>query len=300
MLKIRNLLSQFIVNLSATGAASPKESPTQTFFPHVCPLRPSAEPDDAGDIVTYLEKQGNRNTSSDRLQRILKMDTVILELGCGNAEIAWQIASKNPSMGVIATDIYRSPCLTGSVSGYAKASRSWTNGLLKAQIFTPDNLVILRAGACLLQYLPAGSVDTLLLVNPEPSVGRAFLKLLAENPASRRAVRKGYRQLLIKPFSKKMGITTCGGYEFNTEADWSRGIGFMLESPFVFRDAPSTQWHVDLGAFSDYSKNSTQAGVSVCGDLETPLQTGEDNTIQGAASGHASSQARQYFMGAPR
>ncbi len=267
---IRKLKSRFGFIFPKTKAPSQANAPAPESFPAACPLRPATEPVHAGgDQTTYLADQGNRPATIARLNRILQMKTVILELGCGNAEIAWQIASKNPAIGVIATDIYRSPCLTGSVSGYAKASRSWTNGLLKAQVLAPKNLVVLRAGACLLRFLPAESINTLLLVNPEPAVGRAFLTLLAETPTPR-AVRPGLRQLVIKPFSKKMGIATCGGYEFNTEADWSRGIGFMLESPYVFRSAPSTQWYVDLGAFSDYSKNSTQAGVSVCDNINLP------------------------------
>lgn len=252
-------------------------------FPPTCPLRPAPEPIDTEGQAAYLMRQGNRPATIVRLNRILEMGTVIFELGCGTAEIAWQIASRNPSIGVIATDIYQSPCLTGSVSGYAKASRAWANGLLKAQMFAPTNLVILRAGACLLSLLPPESISTVLLVNPEPAVGRAFLRLLAETPIACRAMRPGSHQLVIKPFSKKMGIATCGGYEFNNEADWSRGIGFMRDSPFVFTDAPRIQWDVDLGVFSDYSKNSTQAGVSVCGNIGF-LSGGVDTEILKALS----------------
>lgn len=257
------------------GMAFQKGAPVPETFPSTCPLRPAKKPTHTEDQTAYLTRQGNRPEILARLNHILKRDTTILELGCGNAEIAWQIASQNPAIGVIATDIYHSPCLTGSVSGYAKASRAWTNGLLKAQILAPANLVILRAGACLLSLLPPESISTILMVNPEPAVGRAFLKLLAENPVSCRAVRPGISQLVIKPFSKKMGIAACGGYEFSTEADWSRGIGFMRDSPFVFSDAPRTQWKVDLGVFSDYSKNSTQAGVSVCADIGLPSRSVE-------------------------
>ncbi len=282
---IRKLKNRFGFIFPKPRALSQENAPAPESFPAACRLRPATAPAPAGgDLTTYLESQGNRPATITRLNRILQMKTVILELGCGNAEIAWQIASKNPAIGVIATDIYRSPCLTGSVSGYAKASRSWTNGLLKAQVFAPENLVILRVGACLLEFLPAKSIDSLLLVNPEPAVGRAFLKILAETPNSR-AVRPGNRQLVIKPFSKKMGITTCGGYEFDTEADWSRGIGFILESPFVFRDAPGTQWHVDLGAFSDYSKNSTQAGVSVCGNIGPPPKSVNSDLLMDLPAG---------------
>jgi hypothetical protein len=248
---------------------SPKQIPGRVTFPRDCPLRPALEPAHPASLLAYLESQGNRPERIERLTRILQMDTLVLELGCGNAEIAWQIALKNPSVGVVATDIYRSPCLSGAVLGYAKASRAWTNGLLKAQILAPDNLAILRAGACLLSLLPPQSITTLLLVNPEPAMGRAFLNLLAETQAHR-AVRPGPKQLVIKPFSKKLGVTACGGFEFNTEADWSRGIGFLRESPFDFQDAPRTQWQVDIGAFSDYSKNSTQTGVSVCGNINPP------------------------------
>ena len=261
------------------GISSQKGAPVPEIFPPSCPLRPAREPIHTEDQAAYLARQGNRPEMLARLNHILNMDATILELGCGNAEIAWQIASQNPDVGVIATDIYHSPCLTGSVSGYAKASRAWTNGLLKAQILAPDNLVILRAGACLLSLLPPESISTILMVNPEPAVGRAFLKLLAETTAYR-AVRAGSSQLVIKPFSKKMGVVTCGGYEFNTEADWSRGIGFMLDSPFVFSDAPRTQWNVDLGVFSDYSKNSTQAGVSVCGNIGLPSQSLESALLK--------------------
>ncbi len=288
---IRNLKNRFGFIFPKTKAPSPENAPALESFPAACPLRPATEPVHAtGDQTTYLAGQGNSPATIARLNRTLQMKTVILELGCGNAEIAWQIASKNPSIGVIATDIYRSPCLTGSVAGYAKASRAWTNGLLKAQILAPKNLVILRAGACLIRFLPVKSINTILMVNPEPAVGRAFLTLLANTPAPR-AVRPGSRQLVIKPFSKKMGIATCGGYEFSTDADWSRGIGFMVECPFVFRDAPSTQWHVELGAFSDYSKNSTQAGVSVCDNISLPSKVVATKRFKGLpaySSAHSS------------
>ncbi len=251
-----------------------------------CRLRPAIQPCGAWTPAAYLENQGNRPETIARFKAILKMNTIILELGCGNAEISWQIAMKNPDIGVIATDLYRSPCLAGSVSGYTRASRSWTNSLFKAQVLTPDNLVVMRADADILRFLPAQSIDTILLVNPEPAVGRAFLKFLAGNSISN-AVRPGGKQLVIKPFSKKMGIATCGGYEFETEADWSRGIGFMLESPFTFTVDVGTQWAVDLGAFSDYSRNSTQNGVSVCGNIgrlpqivETVLSMGSQGTGQ--------------------
>ncbi len=251
-----------------------KTKPEVVSFPPTCPLRPEMEPAEARNPAGYLKSQGNRPEIIERFNRILKMDTIILELGCGNAEIAWQIASQNANVGVVATDIYRSPCLAGSVSGYAKASRAWTNGLLKAQILAPVNLAILRAGACLLRFLPAESLDSLLMVNPEPAVGRAFLELLAETPVNR-AVRPGSKQLVIKPFSKKMGIATCGGYEFETGADWSRGIGFIAKSPFEFKEDSTTQWKVNLGTFSDYSKNSTQTGVLVCGNIGSQVDVSE-------------------------
>ena len=97
-----------------------------------------------------------------------------------------------------------------------------------------------------------------------------------------------------------MGITACGGYEFDTEADWSRGTGFMVESPFDFKEDTRTQWAVDLGAFSDYSKNSTQTGVSVCQNVGIHPRMVETNRTlaQGVPRGQASSQARQNLTGA--
>ena len=202
---ITKLKNRFGITESKTGAPALKTDPAQAAFVSSCHLRPALQPSDAGDLVSYLEKQGNCPETIARFNTILKMSTVILELGCGNTEISWQIAMKNPDIGIIATDIYRSPCLTGSVSGYARASRSWTNGLLKAQVLAPDNLAVLRADADIIRFLPTESIDTILLINPEPAMGRAFLKFLTGNSVSG-AVRPGSRQLVIKPFSKKMGI----------------------------------------------------------------------------------------------
>ncbi len=263
---ITKLKNRFGFSKSEDGHTCRKTGPIPAALLTACRLRPVVRPSGTGVLASYLKDQGNRSGTIAALDSILKMKTVILEIGCGNAEISWQIAMKNPEIGIIATDIYRSPCLTGSVSGYAKASRSWTNSLLKAQVLAPDNLAVVRADADIIRFLPAESIDTILLINPEPAVGHAFLKFLADNPVFG-AVRPGRRQLVIKPFSKKMGVATCGGYEFETEADWSRGTGFMAESPFNFKEDAQTQWAVDLGAYSDYSKNSTQTGVSVCGNI---------------------------------
>jgi len=263
---IAKLKKLFGCSEPVAGASALKAQSNRTTFPPTCYLRPAPHPSNTGNLASYLENQGNRPDSIARFNTILKMSTVILELGCGNSEISWQIAMKNPDIGIVATDLYRSPCLTDSDSGYARANRSWVNGLLKAQVLAPDNLAVLRADADIIRFLPVKSIDTVLLINPEPAMGRAFLKFLEEDLVAS-AIRPGSRQLVIKPFSKKMGVTTCGGYEFDTEADWSRGIGFMMESPFNFKESAETQWEVDLGAFSDYSKNSTQTGVSICGNI---------------------------------
>ncbi len=218
-------------------------------------------------LEMYLIEQGNRLAEIEKLHSVMKMDKVLLEIGCGFAEIAWKIASGNPDMGVIATDKFDWTIPLKECSHYQKTGQAWKDGLLDVQKKPLDNLVLLRSESKIMRYLPDRSVDSILMVNPEPNVGRAFIKCVSQSHILKK-IKPGPRQIVVKPFSREMGVMACGGYEFYRGEDWSRGLGFLMDGPFIFRKNDPVQWSVDLSNASPYSKNSTQTGVYVYGSLE--------------------------------
>jgi hypothetical protein len=218
----------------------------------------------SSDQMCYLLGRKNCTKDIDKLSAILKMPQVLLEIGCGNAEVAQQIALKNPGIGVIATDLYDWSDQSSNGSGYGKIAREWRARQLPAQIATPANLVILRAEASLLRCLPLRAIDTILLLNPEPFVGKAFLDLLQGESLSLR-IKHGPLQIVILPYSRELGLAACGGFSFEHDPDWSRGLGFILGSGLGFKLGASTHWGVDLSRISAYTGNSTQRGIYVCG-----------------------------------
>ena len=211
-------------------------------------------------LTDYLERQQNPVGNIVKLHRVMAMPHVILEIGCGACEAAFEIARKNPDRGVIATDKYAWEASHTRGSHYQKVALAWKDERLEGQQNLPDNLVILRAGAEILRYIPDGSIDTVLLVNPEPLAGQAFLALLSE-AALHAKIKPGARQLVVAPFSREMGVATCGGYEFEHENDWSMGLGFLMSSGFEFKRTDRVQWGIDLRSYSPYNKNSTQTNV---------------------------------------
>jgi hypothetical protein len=168
-------------------------------------------------------------------------------------------------MGIIATDLYDWSHQQLEGSSYGKVARIWRERQLPAQLDTPDNLVILRAEADLLRCLPARSIDTVLLINPEPRVGKSTLDLLHAELLFLK-IKAGPVQIVILPYSRELGVAVCGGFSFEHDPDWSRGLGFMMSSKFRFKIGASMQWGVDLSRISEYTKNSTQSGIYVCGD----------------------------------
>ena len=56
--------------------------------------------------MCYLLGRGNYINDISKLINILRMPQVLLEIGCGDAGAAVQIALKNPGIGVVATDLY--------------------------------------------------------------------------------------------------------------------------------------------------------------------------------------------------
>ena len=216
-------------------------------------------------LTPYLMLQENLPGEIAKLYTILQMDPVILEIGCGSGDVAREIAKKNPRIGVIATDQYDWTIPVQQGSYYQKTAWGWKERRLASQQNALDNLVLLRADIGMLRHLPEGCIDTILLVNPEPKVGRALLESLADPPTYRK-IKPGEKQIIILPFSREMGVTCCGGNEFDHGEDWSRGLGFMMASGFTFRKAEPSQWQVDLVKRSLYSCNSTQKDVYVFGD----------------------------------
>jgi hypothetical protein len=213
----------------------------------------------------YLLAQGNTAAEIARLHYVLKKPTVILEIGCGSGEVAWQIAQKNPNIGVIATDQFNCPVPADASFGYQQVAEAWQNGCLPVQQTTPDNLLVLRAECELLQFLPCRAIDTLLLINAEPIVGRNFVNFI-QGEAFCRKLRPGHRQIVILPYCREMGVMACGGYEFDHAEDWSRGLGYILGSRLAFKKGARMQWGVDLRRVSPYSGNSTQSDIFVYGE----------------------------------
>lgn len=218
-------------------------------------------------LDAYLTLQGNSPQDIAVLHRILMMDQIILETGCGGAEIAWEIARKNPNTGVIATDKYDLTGVAGESSHYGKVARAWQEGCLKTQQSTLPNLIILKAESEILQFLPDNSIDSILVINPEPVIGAAFVESI-EKSGLLGKVKPGRKRIVIKPYSREMNVMSCGGYEFDHSEDWSCGLGFVLGSTLPFKKVHAVQWCVDLSSVSPYCKNSTQNCVYALGDKE--------------------------------
>jgi hypothetical protein len=193
------------------------------------------------------------------------MPRVLLEVGCGGGEAARRIALKNPDMGVIATDLY--DCAGDPTNGsyYGKIARLWCACQLPAQQEAPPNLVFIRAEADLLRCLPVAVVDTILLINPEPMVGQAFIQFLQEEGIASK-VKPGPTQIVILPYSRELGVMACGGCSFEHDPDWSRGLGYIMGSGLSFRQGLPVQWGVDLLQVSSYTGNSTQRDIFIYGD----------------------------------
>lgn len=216
------------------------------------------------DLQAYLCARGNSDGEIARCLQLLGKPQLILEIGCGNGQIARSIALRNPDAGVLATDIYADSA--GPASHYGRVARDWEMGRLEAQQMPLPNLVLVRAEGDVLDRLPDQCIDSALLIHPEPKVAAEFFAGIRRRGLGSR-FRPGGKSLIVKPFSREMGMMTCGGFEFDHAEDWSRGLGFLIESPFVFQSDRPVQWGVDLGRASRYSKNSTQDGVFVCSDL---------------------------------
>jgi len=230
----------------------------------VCDHEGARRPDPS-ELFRYLSRRQNHIDDIRKVNDILRMPQVLLEIGCGSGEAARLIALGNPDMGVIATDLYDGSDMPANGSYYGKIARQWCERRLAAQQDAPPNLVLLRAEADLLRCLPVAVLDTILLVNPEPSVGQAFIQLLQEEDVAAK-IKSGPNQIVILPYSRELGVMACGGCSFEHDPDWSRGLGYILGSGLAFRRGLPVQWGVDLLQVSAYTGNSTQREIFIYGD----------------------------------
>jgi hypothetical protein len=216
-------------------------------------------------IDNYLTDQGNSAPDIAKCHRILQYPHIILEIGCGSCEVAMQIAARNPHSGIIATDLYECPTLPDPGSHYHRVAHAWKERYLAPQQQPLDNLVILKAEIEILRHLPEQTVDSVLIINPEPKIGKILLGAILAGALHAR-IKPGARQIVILPYCREMGVYACGGCEFDHDQDWSLGLGFLMASGFEFRKSDRIQWGVDLYRTSPYWRNSTQTDVYVCGN----------------------------------
>ncbi len=216
-------------------------------------------------LRSYLAAQGNFPDELQKLERILKMPRLILEIGCGDGEAACQIALRNPDVGVIATDKYELTSAIGDCSHYRRTALDWKEKRLEVQQFAPENMALLRAEADILCFFPDNFLDSVFLLNPEPKVAEAFLKTIHQTSWLDK-VKPGPTQILILPYSRAMGAMACGGFEFDHSEDAAKGISFLMSGPFRFRQGESVHWGLNLGRLSAYSKNSAQNSLYVYGN----------------------------------
>lgn len=224
-------------------------------------MPPEAVATGPGALEAYLAQQENFPEDIKKCRDILALPQLIVEIGCGTADIARQVALQNPDIGVLATDLFdwRGPCSCGS--GYRRVALAWREKRLSTQQACPENLVVLRATIEILDHLAPDSIDAVVLINPEPVVGAAILTNLAA-PAIYRKLKPGVGRIVVLPFSREMGIMACGGLEFDHSPDFSRGLGFLKLSALAFHKGGRRYWNVDL-AVSRYTPNSTQSDVYV-------------------------------------
>jgi len=96
-------------------------------------------------------------------------------------------------------------------------------------------------------------------------VGQAFVRLLQEEAIASK-LKPGPNQIVILPYSRELGVMASGGFSFEHDPDWSRGLGYILGSGLSFRRGLPVQWGVDLLQVSAYTGNSTQRDIFIYGD----------------------------------
>lgn len=216
-------------------------------------------------LNAYLFSRDNFQEDIPKLKKILKMEHVIFEIGCGSGEVAWEIAKKNPYTGVIAIDKYDWTVPLNEGSHYQKTALVWREKCLKAQQYAPENLVLLRGEAEIIRFFPDQSIDTVLMVNPEPKVCEAFLKFISQDRWFQK-IKPGSGQIFVVPFSRQLGVTAYGGFEWDYSGTGPENLDYLCVSPFEFRRGENNHWGLDLSRASAYSRNSTRNDIYIYGN----------------------------------
>ena len=222
--------------------------------------------DDSLNLLNaYLLALDNIHDDICKLKKILEMPRIIFEIGCGSGEVAYEIALKNPHMGVIATDKYDWSVPDKSGSHYQKVALAWKEKQLKIQEYLPANMVVLRAEADIIRFFPDQCIDSVLLLNPEPKVCEAFLKFIREKSWHDK-IKPGPDQILVVPFSREMGVSACSGFECSYTEERPGELSFLNAHHFRFRRGEKHHWGLNLTRASAYSRNSTKNDVYICGN----------------------------------
>lgn len=221
------------------------------------------------ELKQYLLLQENISTDFEKIEYVLSLPRIILEIGCGTADVAGQIALKNPDVGIIASDKFDWDIDSGDHSYYRKVALDWKERKLPVQKSLPENLVLLRADAEIIRFFPDRSIDTVLLMNPEPMVAKSFL-LSVSCTSLFKKLKPGDPQILVIPFSRQMGLMASGSLEFDHDGSCPKGISYLTTGPFAFRKGQKEHWGLDLSRISSYSKNSTLNDVYIFSDQFIP------------------------------
>lgn len=222
--------------------------------------------DDSLNLLNaYLLCHENSQDDISKLKKILEMPHIIFEIGCGSGEAAYEIAMKNPHVGVIAIDKYDWAVPDKSGSHYQKVALAWKAKQLKIQEYLPGNLVVLRAEADIMRFFPDHCIDTVLMLNPEPKVCEAFLKFVSEKSWHDK-IKTGFNQIIVVPFSREMGVNACGGFECSYTEERPGELSFLKVNHFRFRRGKKYHWRLDLTRASAYSRNSAHNEVYIYGN----------------------------------
>ena len=142
----------------------------------------------------FLDYSNPEKEVRKAIQILQNYEIIFLEIACGDANVANQIATHNEKVGVIATDIFN---FRNSTLGYAEYAEKWEAGELEGQVHKKDNLAILRAEALdIFDYIPDNSLNYILLANPVPHVSKSLLSSLEY--VSKKIKPGG--QIIIKPY----------------------------------------------------------------------------------------------------
>jgi hypothetical protein len=216
-------------------------------------------------LNAYLFSRENSQEDISKLKKILKADHIIFEIGCGSGEVAWEIAKKNPYTGVIAIDKYDWTVPLNKGSHYQKTALVWREKRLKAQQYAPENLVLLRGEGEIIRFFPDHCIDTVLMINPEPKVCEAFLKFISQDKWFQK-IKPGSTQIFVVPFSRELGVSAYGGFEWDYSETGPVNLDYLSVSPFEFRRGEKNHWGLDLSRASAYSRNSTRNDVYIYGN----------------------------------